>query len=515
MTCQAQIFTFMGDPASYDPQPARVERVDTHAAVVFLAGDFAYKIKRAVRLPYLDFSTLEKRRAMCEREVEINLKTAPELYLGVVPITRDTCGKLEIDGKGDTVEWAVKMHRFDQAGLFDRLALKGELPLELMPPLAKTIAELHGKARRNRNVSGEKSIGHVVDDVLNALVKGAPPLARGEVENLSTAMRAELRNISALLDRRGREGFIRRCHGDLHLRNIVRVEGEPVLFDAIEFDEEIATVDILYDLAFLLMDLWHRGLKRHANSVFNVYLRQREAGPLLKSLEGLGALPLFLAVRAGVRAMVSLDRLNVVEGAERKAAQAEAREFFDLAQGFLDKPAPRLVAVSGLSGTGKSTLAALLAPKVGPVPGALVVRSDVERKRLAGARETEQLGLEHYTPAATGRVYRALFEKAKAALAAGHTVILDAVFAREDQRERPREIARDTGVPFTGLWLEAPEADLVERVQARKGDASDADASVVRKQLDYDTGEINWNKVDASGAPEAVRKRAAKLLGRS
>jgi len=509
---QDAVFAFMGARSSYDPRPDTVKRIDTHSAVIFLVGGFAYKIKRAVHLSYLDFSTLEKRFEVCQREVAINRITAPDIYLGVVPIVLSADGSLAIDGSGEPIEWAVKMRRFCQAGLFDRLASEDALPLELMTPLAATIADLHGKSRIVRGSDAAQSMTRVVESITASLALAPPLLEASEVKQLTRAMQKELRARSALLDARALRGAVRRCHGDLHLRNIVLIEDQPVLFDAIEFDEAIATVDIFYDLAFLLMDLWHRGLNVHANALFNAYLRRTGLRAPLVSLQGLALLPLFLAARAGVRAMVTLDRLPVVTGADRQEAISELSEFFTLANMFLNPPPPRLVAVGGLSGTGKSTLAAALAPNIGAAPGALVIRSDVERKRLAGAGETARLGPGHYSAAATGRVYRALGAKAMVALAAGHSVILDAVFAREDQRARAQDVANKAKVPFTGLWLEAPDRQLIERVEARRGDASDADAGVVRQQLGYETGPVSWVRVNAGGDPDTVRKRAAAAL---
>jgi len=372
---------------------------------------------------------------------------------------------------------------------------------------------LHAKARRVRGADGAQPLGRVAESITASLALAPPLLDAASVKQFGLAMRDALHAKSALLRQRAEKGYVRRCHGDLHLRNIVLIEGQPVLFDAIEFDEAIASVDIYYDLAFLLMDLWHRKLTQHANVLFNAYLRNRHATEPLASLRGLALLPLFLAARAGVRAMVTLDRLPFVTGAERQEAIGELAEFFALARGFLRAAPPRLIAVGGLSGTGKSTLAAALAPGIGAAPGALIVRSDVERKRLAGVAETARLEASHYSAAATGRVYRSLNAKAREALAAGHPVVLDAVFAREDQRARVQDVASKAKVPFTGVWLEAPDRRLIERVKARRGDASDADAAIVQQQLGYETGPISWVRIDASGDPDMVRARAAAALG--
>ncbi len=509
---QHAVFAHMADPNSHDHAPDGVERIDTHAAVVFLSGDYAYKIKRAVRLPYLDFSTLEKRRAVCEREVEINRRTAPDIYLGVLPIVRTCDGLLAIAGKGEPVEWAIKMRRFDQAELFDRLARAGALPLEMMQPLAREVADLHSGERPQRSRDGAKMMKQVIEPVLTSLGGDPAVLNKSEVADYAADARRELRAQSSLLRARAGQGYVRHCHGDLHLQNIVRIDGTPVLFDAIEFDERIATIDTLYDVAFLLMDLWHRDLRAHANLLLNAYLAQTGQDRPVVSLRGLALLPLFLSVRASVRAMVGLDRLPFTKKAGQKAARDDVAVYFRMAREFLQPQAPQLIVIGGLSGTGKSTLAVALAPAVGAAPGAVVFRSDIERKRLAGVGETTRLDAAQYTAAATGRVYRALAAKAKAALGAGRTVVVDAVFARPDQRARIEQIAGDAGAPFAGLWLEAPDRAMVERVEARKGDASDANARVVTEQLTYDTGPIAWHHVDAGGSPEDVHLRAMEVL---
>lgn len=511
MSGQDAIFAFMGDGASYDPPVENVSRIDTHAAVIFLAGDIAYKIKRAVKLEYLDFSTLEKRRAVCERELEINSATAPGLYLDVIPITKEPSGSLAISGEGKPVEWAIRMRRFDQSCLLDHQAKLGELPLAIMNPLAKTVAEFHARAKADLSPQGAKRMARVANGVMQALSGPGPLLPAEEVDSFCASIRATRTAYAKLLNARAQAGFVRRCHGDLHLGNIVLLDGKPVPFDALEFDEELATVDVLYDLAFLLMDLCHRNLPVHANAILNAYCARGDASSV-QGLEGLSLLPLFLATRAGVRAMVGLDRLKVAEGEAREETAEEIKEFFSLGRSFLEKAEPRLIAVGGLSGTGKTTLARNIAPRAHSCPGALIVRSDVERKRLAGVQETERLGPDAYTVEASVRVYEVLYRKAATVLKAGRSVVLDAVFAREEERTQAEQIAGRLNVPFTGLWLEAPEKDLISRVGSRSGDASDADERVVQKQLEYETGNITWQRIDAQGEPEAVMKRAMAAL---
>jgi len=499
---QQEVIAFLSDPASYTPAPERVERMETHCAYIFLAGTQAWKIKRAVRLSYLDFSTLQQRRAACEREVEINRITAPDLYLGVVPICRAADGSLSFGGPGEAVEWAVHMKRFDQEALLDSMARRGALPLSLMVPLADHIAAYHARApvRRSRDGRATAALEAVVDSVAQAL-SNAP--------DYGSALKRAFAAARALLEEREQAGHVRRCHGDLHLRNIVVLNGKPVLFDAIEFDEQIATIDVLYDLAFLLMDLWHRAKRRHANLVLNRYL-WREGSE--ETLAGLRLMPLFLSLRAGVRAMVASDRLAQLSGRARAPLRDEMESYLASARRFLQPAAPRLVGVGGLSGTGKSTLAAGLAPEIGAPPGAVHLRSDVERKLLFGKSPEAPLDAGAYTPEISRTVYARLYEKAAIALAAGRSVIVDAVFARPGERAALAQTARAASAPFTGLWLEADPALLKRRVAQRHGDASDAGPEVVEEQTGYDVGEIDWHRLDASGSQAQTHDAAMAVL---
>jgi len=509
-TGQEAVIAFLGDPASYTCNVDRVERIDTHAAFVFLAGDRALKIKRAIKLPYLDFSTLEKRRRVCEREVDINSRTAPELYLGVVPIVRDPDGRLALGGEGDVVEWAVDMKRFGQECLLDQMAAKGELDLALIASLAEHIAAFHAAAEPNLEADGVRVIANVVGDTVSTFEAAGDVLPGDAVQRYAEAIHGALAGQSELLRQRAKRGYVRLCHGDLHLRNIVLLQGEPTLFDAIEFDDNMATIDVLYDLAFLLMDLWHRGLKPHANLLNNLYLaRAGEA----QDLAGLAALPLFLSCRAAVRAMVGLHFLPNVPASDRTETIQRIQSYFELAGQLLRPEPPRLVAVGGLSGTGKSTLGIGLAPHLGAVPGALHLRSDVERKRLFRVKLTDRLGQDAYRPAVNARVYHELNRRAKAALEAGQSVLVDAVFLRAEERASLQAVADELGVPFSGIWLSAPEEVLLERVAGREGDASDATPAVVKMQLGLPTGPISWAPVEAGGPPDAVIGRSLAVLG--
>ncbi|MEQ8400498.1 MAG: AAA family ATPase, partial [Roseitalea porphyridii] len=324
------------------------------------------------------------------------------------------------------------------------------------------------------------------------------------VAGFSARTRAAFDRTAPLLDTRAGDGHLRRCHGDLHLRNLVLIDGKPVLFDALEFDEELGTCDVLYDLAFLVMDLLNRGLTRPANIVQNAWLHAQEG----RQDAGLAALPLFLALRAGIRAMVAVQ----TGAGDRGQVRREARGYLDTAFDALYDTGPHLVAVGGLSGTGKTTLARRLAPGIGRRPGAVHLRSDLERKALAGVAPGDTLPADSYTKDAARAVHTRLTDRARYLLAAGQSVLLDATFLSPDERDGAGRLAQEMEVPFTGLWLDAPVDTLTRRVTERHGDASDADADVVRGQSEKDIGTMTWARIDASRGIEAMADAAEPLL---
>jgi aminoglycoside phosphotransferase family enzyme/predicted kinase len=499
---QRTIIDFLSSPGAHGGRA--VERVETHASVVFLAGDTAYKLKRAVRYEYLDFSTPERRNAMCEAEFALNRRFAPQLYRGVVPVTQEPSGALSIDGTGTPVDWLLVLQRFDQEQLCDRLASRGALRLETMAPLGAAIAKMHAEAEPCTARGGAASMRWVIDG--NDRDFASLGLDASACAELTRRARAALAAQASRLDARQQAGRVRRCHGDLHLRNIVLLDGTPTPFDAVEFNDDISCIDVWYDFAFLVMDLWRRALPDHANAVFNAYVAASG------DHDGLPLLPLFLSCRAAVRAKTSATAARLESsGARRRELQDTASEYLALARRLLEPAPPMLVAIGGLSGTGKSSLARALAPHVGRPPGALIARSDVIRKLQAGRGPGDALPSTAYTPAAAARVYDTLNETAVASVAAGHAAIADAVFARAADRAAIEEDAARAGVPFVGMWLEAPAEVCVGRVEQRRGDASDADAAVVRSQFAADVGPLTWSRIDASRPPADVLAAARDL----
>ena len=470
--------------------------VRTHISIVFLGGDRALKLKRAVRFPYIDLATPAVRLALCQREVELNRRTAPALYLGVHRLTREADGSLAFDGEGALVDACVEMRRFDQSALFDEMAKRGALTADMMSDLAWRIAEFHQDAPIDRAPGGAAAMARVLAINEQELRNGALASAAG-LEAILAAFRAALARHGAMLDARGRAGKVRRCHGDLYLRNICLIDGRPTMFDCLEFDEALATIDVLYDLAFLLMDLWHRGLTHFANLVANRYC------DATGEAEAMAVLPFFMAVRAAVRAHVTATQGGL----------AEARAYLDLAGDLLRPSPPRLVAIGGWSGSGKSTIAAALAPEIGAPPGARILNSDRLRKRMHNVRPEVRLGESAYRPELSAKVYARMREEAAGVLPA-HCVIADAVFDRQDERDAIAGVAAHAGVPFTGIWLGVPQDTGETRIWQRTGGPSDATVEVLRQQIKQPLGTLTWHVVDAGTSIAATVDVVRQIVAR-
>jgi hypothetical protein len=503
---QRDVVAFLKNPSSYGPGVDRVEVIETHASLVFIAGDRVFKLKRAVAYAYLDFSTADLRRRACEAELVLNRRTAPALYEEVRGLFRDADGAVSFAPNGEALDWVVVMRRFDQDVLFDALAETGGLDRHVMDQLADHIAQFHASAERHFDRGGAAEMAQLAEVQYRCL---AAPSRAGfrpdRVESIRKKWQERVVVLAEPLDRRRAAGKVRHCHGDLHLRNICLLDGKPTLFDCLEFDEALASIDVLYDLAFLLMDLEHRGLGHFANRVFNRYLDRSEED------DGLAAMPFFLSLRAAIRAHVTATALEHAAGAGAKMA-CDARRYLDLAHQFLQPQPCRLVAIGGLSGTGKSTLAAGLAPELDLRPGARVLRSDVTRKLLLGVDPEERLPATAYTRETSARVYDALRRKAAVGLAAGYTVVIDAVALTAEERSSFAEVARAAGVPFSGLWLEARPEAMANRIRGRVRDASDASPEILAEQLRHDTGKIDWVCIDAGGRSEDCLATARRSL---
>lgn len=501
---QADVIALLANPATYG-LPS-VERVDTHVSHIFIAGPTTYKLKRAVKLNFLDFSTVEKRRSACERELAVNRAIAAEIYHRVLPITRENEG-LKLGGSGAPVDWLVEMATFDRSLEFDRLADAGLLADADIARLADVVVEMHRNAEPKRRCGGADAMLTTGRQVADAIVSAEiGDQLRTKLQRWRSEIDAQLSLLRRRLDVRRRHGLVRRCHGDLHLGNIVRFQGETMPFDAIEFSEEIASIDVLYDVAFPAMDLLHREEVGLAALLVSRYLNQS------RDYSGLALMPAFISLRAAIRALAAVHS-SAVDGAQR----AESLVDFALAV-FASQPPPQLLAIGGFSGSGKSTLARTLAPKLPGAVGGVVIRSDICRKRCFGVGLHDRLPPEAYESNVTARVYEIMRRDAARALRAGASVILDATFSNDRERAAIDALADRLSVRCIGLWLDGDVAELKRRIEARGPDASDATADVVDQQWRDTRGAValsdRWRVLEATHAPVDVAARAIQLLAK-
>jgi aminoglycoside phosphotransferase family enzyme/predicted kinase len=471
--------------------------VETHISLVFVGSDTVWKLKKAVRLAFLDFTSLESRRRFVLRELELNRPAAPELYRDVVPVVRGTNGALALGDSVETdlpiVDWVLRMARVPAEDFLDAVAEADQLNPELLDALGDTVAAYHQSlppATGFDPLAAMRDVTH--GNARSALDAGLPA---EPVQDWQSRLLAALDDLAPWLAQRGRAGFVRRAHGDLHLGNLCLWHGRPVPFDALEFDEAMATIDLGYDLAFLLMDLDRRVTRAAANRVLNRYVARTGDAALTRGL------PLFLSLRAMIRAHVEAKRGHAEPASRYLAAAAH----------YLDAELPVVIAIGGLPGTGKSTLARALASELGRAPGALVLRSDEIRKRRHGVAPEQRLPQSAYSASEGEAVFAELCDLARITSAGGHAVIADATFIDPRHRSMIEAAASAAGVPFVGLWLEAPLPMLEARITGRRDDASDATVAVLRSASRSNPQAGSWLAVEASEAATALAQARAAV----
>ena len=466
----------------------------THISAVFVGQDTAWKMKKAVRLDFLDFSTLALRKRFLIREWELNRRTAPTLYRDVVPIWRAAAGDLRIGAapaevppaEAPIVEWVLRMAAVPAEDFLDRMAASGIITPALLLALADAVAAFHLALPPVLGWDSAGALARVIEgNFLAARHAGLDALA---CTAWAEAARRALAARATWLAARASAGFVRRGHGDLHLGNICLWEGRPVAFDALEFDESLATIDVGYDLAFLLMDLDQCVDRASANRVLNRYVARTGDAELVAGLA------LFLSLRAMVLAHVETRRGHARLGAR----------YFVAARAALAVPPAVILAIGGLPGSGKSSLARAIAPELGAAPGALILRSDDIRKRRHGVAPETRLPASAYGAAEDRAVYREMFASARQAAAAGHAVILDASFRDPATRAAAAASAAGAGVRFLGVWLDAPLPLLEARIAARRDDASDATIAVLRAAAAGTARPADWPKIEASDGARAL-----------
>jgi aminoglycoside phosphotransferase family enzyme/predicted kinase len=466
--------------------PGPTTRIDTHLSHVFLSADLAFKLKRAVRLPFVDFEELEARRTACEAELTANQPLAGPLYVAVKSVTRTADGNFSFDGDGQIVDWLVVMRRFEQGDQFDRLALAGKLTIGNVESAVDILIRSHEVAPANRQRGYAADYQQVIDELRQTEAGGSQCLGLNDNSPILFArLAAELTRVSNTIEQRREYGMVKRGHGDLHLRNICLFNGNPTPFDALEFNEELATTDVIYDLAFLLMDLRRLGLLAHANAAMNRYWDG--AG---ESESALVLVPFFMSLRAAVRMAVA-----IVAG-----ELGEAHAYRSLGLELLKGERPVVVAIGGLSGTGKSTVAKSIASQLPGPAGARLLRTDVLRKSKHSLNG--ETGERIYSSERRGKVYEELERRVSVSTMAGASVVADATFSEGKTRDGIARAA--TGAAFYAFWLTAPLSVRLVRVSRRVGDVSDADVKVAASQQEPQHLPSTWRFVNADRPLESI-----------
>lgn len=487
---------------------------ETNISDVFLTGEKAYKLKRGVKYPYVDYSTPEKRLIACRKELEICERFAPGLCFGVEDVVADRKGRIYLrsacpDPEAQTVDYVLVSHQFEENMLFDNMVERGDLDRFEMMDTAEKIYDLHRTAEVVTSRNAKEIIrGRISEN--NAMIRCFVPdvFDAEDVDDLETKQLEALEKHGDLLLKRQAEGKIRRCHGDLTLRNLAMWNGKVMPFNPIEFYDDLTQIDTMYDFAFLLVEMESKGQRRLASILFNHYMA------LSADWDGLPVLPLFLSCRAAVNAYVFAQRSAEIKEKHESALMANrAYEQLVIARRFLEYRKPVLVACGGLSGSGKSRIGRESAPFIGNPPGAVIVRDDVLRKNMLNENLEASLDTADYTRETEEKVFKDVCDKCRYVLEAGQSVIADALFHKPEQRRAIEALALEMKVEFKGLWVDAPLDVRIERVMKRKRNPSDVKtAEELKKQLDMDVGKITWNKIDTSGDRMATLTQVRSLL---
>jgi uncharacterized protein len=454
--------------------------VETPLSAVFVGADTVWKLRKAVELPFIDFTPLAARERAARRELELNRVWAPGLYRDLAPVTAMAEGGVELNGAGETVDYVVRMARIPHEDFLEARAASAGLSPELLDDLADMVAAMHDGLPAAANADPTALIGIARGNLDTARRANLP---EERIAAWGAAVEHRLSELAPLLADRAATGCVRRCHGDLHLANLCLFDGRPTAFDALEFREDMATIDTGYDLAFLLMDLDLKLGRPAANRVMNRYLARRP------DIGMLAPMPIFLSLRALIRAHVCGN------------SGRDWRPYLDYAEAVLAPPRPVGVGIGGLPGTGKTTVARAIAPRLGAAPGAVVLRSDEIRKRLAGVAPEQRLPEAAYSRQASEDVARTLLADFASALACGHSAIADLTFLDPAHRRAAEAACGDA--PFFGFWLTADPAVLRARIAARRNDASDATIAVLEKMLAGCIPAAEWQQIDTDRAAPA------------
>ena len=500
----------MLSPEVYDHPVTNIELIETHISWVILTGEFVYKIKKPVNFGFLDFSTLEKRHRCCINELRLNSRLAADIYLEVVAIS-GTREKPVIAGGDEVFEYAVKMAQFPQSAQLDHMLAAGKLKLEHMYAIARMVADFHQKievADGSVDYGNADAVYQPVEENFSQIRDhlDTTPYA-STLQTLEAWSRATFDQQQAVFEQRKRDGFVRECHGDMHLRNLVWLDSGPAAFDCIEFNAHLRWIDIVSDVAFLVMDLQARQQQKLANRVLNSYLE------ITGDYAALCVLPFYLCYRALVRAKVDALRIEQksITEEERQAALAEFESYLRLATIYTQAPAAKLIIMRGMSASGKSTISQQLVD----AGGMIRIRSDVERKRLfsvgladnaVSASKTNEINGDIYSAQASQQTYRKLLGLASEVISAGYSVIVDAAFLKYQQRELFEQLAQHLAVTYIILEITAPAEVLRQRIVERQCDVSDADLAVLDYQLTH------WQALKADESSHVITVNSATTV---
>ena len=452
---------------------AEIRFLETHISWVILTGPYAYKIKKPVSLGFLDFSTVELRKHYCDEELRLNQRWAPELYLGVVEI-RGSREAAAIEGSGPLIDYAVKMKQFPQSARLDAQLAAGTLDRDDMRSLATMLAAKHRDA--------DVKTPDVLESVSKPMLENFDDIGKlndqVQLQGLKAWTVAALNRLQSNLNDRRDQGFVRECHGDLHLANLVRLESGITAFDCVEFSAELRDIDVISDVAFLVMDLVARQRADLAYDFLNRYLESRG------DFDSMRLFDLYFVYHCLIRAKIAVIRgCERSDPSEARGDEAELLHYLAVANDRVSRPPPTLIAMHGFSGSGKTWVSDRLSSAL----PAVRVRSDIERKRLSGYGNTQRsgsaVGQGIYTDAASTDVYERLAEIATTLLESGHNTIVDASFLKLAERNRIRDLANRLGIDFLMIDTNASRSELVARLRARISDASEADVEVLEHQL--------------------------------
>ena len=488
-----------------------VKMVQSHIAFLFMVGDYVFKLKRAVLMSDIDFSTPSKRRLACVQEMKRSTIYAPNLVLGVRSVRRLSNGRICIGGKaGEEIDTVIVMHRLSSKDILGNVVPTEKFGRFEAMDLAEQIAELHSKAKTFRTKWNVATVQQIILETEKVLSCFAPKLFdKKKLDNLMKEMLKSVSDNAQLLSLRAKSGHVRKCHGGLLLSNIAKGENGYLFFSPIEYSEQLECIDTLYDLAYLLMDFEVRGMRKLSNILFNHYLAY------MNDVEGYPLLHLYQSMRAAGRAAVCAKRAMLLSGNDKKVALERAKTYFNLACHFMTSYPPVLIACGGLSGSGKSRVARELGGLLNPAPGAVILRDDIVKKQINGCPINQHFDKAFDTPVVEKIVYDVLRQETKTAILGGCSVIVDALFYDINERKAIEKLAEELKIPFVALWMDAPFEIRLDRIQKRKRNPSDVRTlEDLEKQLSLETGEVTWLKITTDKSREETLDAALDVLNK-